>query len=344
MSLQTAVETRFLTSLMALPEKVQRVLAGRPLVLDGQTLATDLQLMLRVQQLARKRAMVEVPDIALGRADMLSNAQIVGGTPPIGAVQDLTVAGLPARHYLPHGPHSATAGRPVLLFFHGGGFMYGDLDSHDAPCRVLAEESGVPVLAIEWGLGPERPFPGGFDDAEAALRWVFEHAGELGVDPTRIGVAGDSAGGAVAAWTAIAAARAGLPLAFQLLVYPCTWPDRDTESLRLFGEDLFLTADYMAMVDRTYLPTAADLTDERVHLLGAELPAGLAPAHVVTAGFDPLRDEGEAYARKLADAGATVELERLAGQIHGFVNIVGVGQSSRAAVDGIADRLRAALG
>lgn len=344
MSLQTAVETRFLTSLLALPEKVQRVLAGRPLVLDGQTLATDLQLMLRVQRLARKRAMVEVPDVALGRADMLANAQVVGGTPPIGAVRDLTVAGLPARHYLPHGPHSATTGRPVLLFFHGGGFMYGDLDSHDAPCRVLAEESGVPVLAVEWGLGPERPFPGGFDDAEAALRWLFEHAEELGVDPTRIGVAGDSAGGAVAAWTAIAAARAGLPLAFQLLVYPCTWPGRDTESLRLFGEDLFLTADYMAMVDRTYLPTAEDLTNERVHLLGAELPAGLAPAHVVTAGFDPLRDEGEAYARRLADAGVVMELRRYVDQIHGFLNIVGAGRTSRAAVLEIAGKVRAALG
>lgn len=343
MSLQTAFEARLVTFLMGLPERALRPLAGRPLVLDGQTLATDLQVMLRLQKVARKRAMVAGTSIAQGRADMLANATLVAGDQPIGAVRELTVAGLPARHYLPHGARSATGAPPVLLFFHGGGFLYGDLDSHDAPCRVLAEESGVPVLSIEYGLGPERPFPGGFDDAEAALRWVVENADEFGVDPARIGVAGDSAGGNIAAWVAIAAARAGIPVAFQLLAYPCADPNRETDSLRLFGDDLFLTAEFLDMVKGVYLPTEAEQRDERVDLLRTPLPSGLAPALVLTAGFDPLRDEGEAYARRLAEAGVQVELHRHVDQIHGFLNIVGVGHSSRAAVLETAAKVRAAL-
>lgn len=343
MSLMTAVEVQLLKSVMSLPERVQRVLAGRPFVRDGQTLAVDLQLMLRLQRLARKRAMVAGVSIEQGRKDMSSGAAIVGGDQPIGAVRDLTVAGLPARHYLPHGARPASSAQPVLLFFHGGGFLYGDLDSHDAPCRVLAEESGVPVLSVAWGLGPERPFPGGFEDAEAALRWVVERADELGIDPNRIGVAGDSAGGKVAAWVAIAAARSGIPLALQLLVYPAAQPEHDSESRRLFGEGLYLTSEFMTVVDDIYLPTPADRADERVALLETVLPPGLAPALVVTAGFDPLRDEGEAYARRLVEAGASVELKRYVDQIHGFLNIVGVGRSSRSAVLEIAAKVRAAL-
>lgn len=339
MNLRTAVESTALKTVMALPERVQRVVAGRPLVLDGQTLATDLHLMLRLQQVAR-RDELGAADIAVGRAAMLANASLVAGDQPIGAIRELTVAGLPARHYLPHGARPASDAQPLLVFFHGGGFLYGDLESHDAPCRVLAEVSGVPVLAVEYGVGPERAFPGGFDDAFAAVQWVVENAEELGADPTRIGVAGDSAGGNIAAWTAIAAARAGVPLAFQLLLYPCTDVDRDTESLRLFGEGLYLTAESIAMFNDVYLPTPEDRADERVNLLDVDLPPGLARAYVVTAGFDPLRDEGEAYARRLADAGVEVELRRFVDQIHGFLNIVGVGRSSRAAVLEIANRLR----
>lgn len=342
MNVRTTVETTALRTLMGLPEKVQRVLAGRPLVLDGQTLAADLQLMLRLQQVAR-RGDLGAADIAAGRESMRANAAVAGGNQPIGAVRELTVAGLPARHYLPHGARPADRAQPVLVFFHGGGFLYGDLDSHDAPCRVLAEESGVPVLAIDYRVGPEGPFPEAFDDAEAAVRWVVDNADELDVDPARVGVAGDSAGGNIAAWAAIAAARGGIPLAFQLLVYPCTDPDRQTESLRLFGEGLYLTAESMAMFNDIYLPTAAERGDERVNLLDVELPAGLAPAHVVTAGFDPLRDEGEAYARRLADAGVEVQVRRYVDQIHGFLNIVGAGRSSRAAVLEIAASVRAGL-
>lgn len=326
---------------MSAPPRLRRLIAGRPVMIDGQTLAPDLQVMLRMQAIARPRD-EEVP-IATMRTNMLREASIVGGTQRIGAVRELEVAGRPARQYLPSSPVSADPG-PLLVYFHGGGWIEGNLDSHDAPCRRLAERSGVPVLALTYRLGPEHPFPAAHDDADEGYRWVVDHAIELGADPERIGVGGDSAGGNLAAAVALGAARDGVPLAWQLLIYPCTDQERDTQSLRLFGEGFYLTTQFMDRANDAYLPRPEDRRDPRASIIHAEIPAGLAPAYVVTAGFDPLRDEGEAYARKLADAGATVELERLAGQIHGFVNIVGVGHSSRAAVDGIADRLRAALG
>jgi len=340
-NLRTVVEGGILRSAMALPEQVQRLLGGGTLAVGGERLAADLRMMLHLQRLAGK-AEFATPDIEAGRAGLRANAGLVGGDQPIGAVRELTVAGCPARHYLPRG-HRPQPG-PLLVFFHGGGFLYGDLDSHDAPCRLLAEQSGVPVLSVAYGLGPEHPFPTAFDDAESAVRWVAEHAEELDVDPARIGVAGDSAGGNIAAWVAIAAARAGLPLAFQLLVYPCTDEDRDTESLRLYGRGFYLTSDSIAYVDRTYLPLPEDRGNERMNLLDVALPDGLAPAHVVTAGFDPLRDEGEAYAARLEAAGVATTVRRYGDQIHGFLNIVGVGRTSRAAVLEIAEVVRDALG
>lgn len=338
-SIRSAVEARTLATLMGLPARAQRLVTGRALVLDGQTLAPDLQVMLTLQRIARKGDLAG-ESIAQGRAAMRTNATLVGGRQPIGSVRDLAVADLPARLYEP----TRRGGNGLLVFFHGGGFLYGDLASHDAPCRLLAEESGVRVLAVEYRVGPEAAFPAAFDDAEATLRWVHENADSLDVDPERIGVAGDSAGGNLAAWTAIAAAREGLPLAFQLLVYPCTDADRSTESLRLFGEGLYLTAESIASFNDTYLPRPQDRADERMNLLDIDLPAGLAPAYVATAGFDPLRDEGEDYARRMADAGVEVELKRYVDQIHGFLNILGVGRTSRAAVREIAGRVRGALG
>lgn len=343
MSIRSAVEARTLSALLALPEHVQRRLGGRPDVRDGEPLAADLQLMLRLQRLARKQGLVSKPPLEKSRRDMLENTRVVGGRQPIGSVRELEVAGLPARHYVPTSPAATSGPGPLLLFFHGGGFLNGDLESHDAPCRVLAEESGVPVLAVEYRCGPEAAFPSAFDDAVAAHRWVVDNADALDADSTRLGVAGDSAGGNIAAWTAIVAARAGTPLAWQLLVYPCTDPRRATTSLELFGEGYYLTRDFMDHVNDIYLPTDAERDDERVQLLRTELPRGLAAAYVVTAGFDPLRDEGETYAGRLADAGVAVELQRFPDQIHGFLNIVGVGSSSRAAVLEIAEHVRKAL-
>lgn len=341
MNLRTTVERSLLSTMLGLPEPVQRRLAGPPVVIDGQRLATDTQLLLRLQKLSGKKGAETMP-VPEGRVALKEHTALPGGDQPIGQVRDLVAAGLPARLYT---PEALTTDRqsPLLVFFHGGGFMYGDLDTHDAPCRFLAERAGVKVLAIDYRLAPEHPFPAAFDDSVAAFEWAAEHAADLGCDPERIAVGGDSAGGNLAAVVAIEAARASLPCVFQLLVYPCTDCTRPGASPRLFGEGFYLTKAFMDLANDCYLGTATDPRDPRVSPLFADLPEGLAPAFVATAGFDPLRDEGEEYAAKLAAAGVPVEVKRYADQIHGFFNVVGVGRTSRAAVGEIAAKLKAAL-
>lgn len=324
---------------MALPGPAQRVLAGRRVVRDGQALDPETQLMLRLERLARDPAAETLP-IPQGRRVIRKHSALVGGTLPIGAVRDLPVGSLAGRLYVPDG---ASAPGPLLVFFHGGAWIYGDLDSHDPVCRFLAEQARVRVLAVDYRLAPEHPFPAAYDDCLAAYRWVVEHADSLGADPNQLAVGGDSAGGTLAATTAIEAAREGLPLAFQLLVYPATDMRGGTESRARFAEGFYLTEQFMDLGRASYLTRPADLTDPRASPLLADLPAGLAPAYVVTAGFDPLRDEGEAYARKLADAGVELELRRFPHLVHGFFNVVGAGRSSRAAVAEMAARLRSAL-
>ncbi len=333
------LDATVLRSAMALPERAKRALAGAPVVVDGQTLSVETQLMLRLQRAVRMPAAETLP-IPEGRELIRAQAVTTGGTQPIGSVRDLAVADLPGRLYT---PTVVTGPTPLLVFFHGGGFMYGDLDSHDASCRFLAEQAGVRVLAVDYRLGPERPFPAAYDDAIAATAWVFDSTSSLGVDRERIAVGGDSAGGNLAAEVAIEAAKRGWPLRFQLLVYPATDCSRDTRSLSLFGEGFFLTKDFMQLANRSYLPADLDLRDPRVSPLHADLPAGLAPAYVATAGFDPLRDEGEAYARKLEEAGVEVELHRFPEHIHGFFNMLDAGRRARAANLEIAARLKAAL-
>jgi acetyl esterase len=335
-SIVERVESLALHGAMALPARVQRVLAGRPVVVDGEALAVDTQLMLRMQRLVREPGAETLP-IPEGRRAVLRHARLAAGDQPIGSVREMTVAGMHARLYAP----SLDRGG-LLVFFHGGGFMYGDLDSHDAPCRFLAERSGVRVLAVDYRLGPEQAFPAAYDDAVAAYRWIVEHAADLGVDRDRLAVGGDSAGGNLAAVVAIEAARSGLPLAFQLLVYPATDAVRDTASATLFADGYYLTRAFMDLANTSYIGDH-DLRDARISPAYADLPTGLAPAYVATAGFDPLRDEGEAYARRLGAAGVPVELRRFADQIHGFFNVVGMGRTARAANAEIAAALRAGL-
>lgn len=341
-AVRARAEKSVFTALLALPERVQRVLAGRPVVLDGQTLATETQLTLRLQRVSGLPAVETLPVVPQGRAALLHQSLLAGGSLPIGSTRDLEAAGLPARLYTPRGLQAGTPSG-LLVFLHGGGFIYGDLDSHDAPCRLLAERAGVRVLAIDYRLAPEAPFPAAHDDCVAAYRWAVEHAAELDADPARFAVGGDSAGGNLAAWVAIEAAREGLPCALQLLIYPSTDAHHATESARMFGAGFFLTREFMDLATTTFIPAGTDLDDPRLSPLVADLPEDLAAAYVCTAGFDPLRDEGEAYARKLAEDGVQVELKRFPDQIHGFLNIVGVGRTSRMAVEEIAAALRRGL-
>ncbi|HEX6248776.1 MAG TPA: alpha/beta hydrolase [Nocardioidaceae bacterium] len=333
-------------ALMAVPRPLMQVLAGRAVVVDGQVLDTETQWMLRLQKLLREPAVEDLPTDR-ARDHIRRQSRLVGGRQPIGLVRDLKVPGaeeeIPARLYVPRSQVASPRPSPLLFFVHGGGMMYGDLDSHDAVCRFLAERADVRVLSIDYRLAPEHPFPAAVDDCWASYQWVSEYAEQLGADPERIAVGGDSAGGYLSAVTAIRAAEAGLPLAYQLLIYPVTNMADKSDSRRIFGEGFFLTTAFMDLAEASYL-REHDRRDPRVSVYFHEtVPEDLAPAYVVTAGFDPLRDEGEAYARLLADNGVEVELQRYPGFIHGFANIVGVGRSNRAAMVEVARRLRRAL-
>ncbi|HET8603822.1 MAG TPA: alpha/beta hydrolase [Marmoricola sp.] len=340
------VEGAVARTVFNLPLGLQRLLAGRPVVLDGQTLSPEIQLMLRLARLTGDEEL-GTESLEESRRRMKEDAQLVGGRPTVGATRDLTVDGaegpLPARLYVPTSRLGAGL-RPTLLFLHGGGMMQGDLDSHDAPCRLVAERSGVQVLAVDYRLAPEHPFPAAVDDCAAAYAWLVKHAPELHADPARLAVGGDSAGGYLSATTAILAAERGLPLAFQLLVYPCTDFVERRRSRELFGAGFFLTREFMDLAEQRYFTDPS----EREHPLASvvrrqDLPEGLAPAHVVTAGFDPLRDEGEAYAHLLAGRGVPVTRVRYQSMIHGFFNMVGAGAEARGYVEAIADRLATAL-
>jgi len=340
-STSEAVQAAVLKSALRLPLRVQRVIAGRPVIRDGQTLDLQTQLLLRLEGIGPGTVLGGQP-IPEGRKLMREQARIAGGSQPIGSVQDLEVDGadgtLPARLYVPRAGSDA-----LLVFFHGGGFIYGDLDSHDAICRFLAERAGVRVLSVEYRLAPEAKFPAAHDDCAAAYRWVVKSLDSLGAVPDRLAVGGDSAGGALAAATAIVAAREGLPLAFQLLVYPVTDETNSTDSRAMFGQGYYLTKTWMDLSRASYLRGAGDPTNPRASVLHDEVPRGLAPAYVCTAGFDPLRDEGEAYARKLADAGVTVELKRFPALIHGFFNVIDAGSTTRAAVEEVVGKVATAL-
>lgn len=342
-SLAGRLETLLFRGAMGLPAAVQRVLAGRAVVLDGQRLDTQTQLALRLKRLAREKGAEELP-VAEGRRQILHHARLAGGRQPVGETRDLKVPGgagpIPARLYV---PRSGVRG-PLLVFVHGGGMVFGDLEAYDPLCRFLAERADVRVLSLGYRLAPEHPFPAAVEDCYAAYRWVCGNAGVLGAERDRIAVGGDSAGGYLSALVALMAAEEGLPLRYQMLVYPVTDMGGGTMSRRLFARGFYLTDEFIALADECYIPAGLDPRDPLLSVLHTPaIPDGLAPALVVTAGFDPLRDEGEGYARLLAENGVAVETKRYVGFIHGFFSIVGVGRSNRAAVAEIAVRLKAAL-
>jgi acetyl esterase len=347
--LRPRLESGLVRLVLGLPPRLQRLILRRPLEADGQTLVPELQLMLRLQRLTHEPAVEDLP-VEGGRAALARQAGLVSGAysgrQPIGAIRELSVDGaegpLPARLYVPSSRLGADR-VPTLLFLHGGGWVYGDLDSHDGAVRHLAEQAGVQVLAVDYRLAPENPFPAGADDALAAYRWLVAHTDEVDADPERLAVGGDSAGANLAAGVALVAARERLPLRFQLLVYPATDFTRRTPSRDAFGEGLYLTDRFVDQCTDWYLPDESMRTDPRASVLLAEVPAGTAPALVVTAAMDPLRDEGEEYAARLLAAGVRVEQVRLPGMMHGFFNIVSAGRVAPAYNREIAQRLREAL-
>jgi acetyl esterase len=325
-----------------LPRPVLRRLAGPPVVIDGATLDVEMQLMLRLQRL--EGPPVEALPIAKARKQVLSSARLVGGNQPIGAVTERAIDGpggpVGLRFYT---PRDVVRNSPALVFIHGGAFMHGNLDSHDSLCRILAEKAQVRVIAVDYRLAPEAPFPAAVDDVWAAWTWVNAHAAGLGLDPTRIAVGGDSAGGNLSAVVAQRAVREGGPApAFQLLIYPVTQFGQPTKSRDTYAEGFYLTRAAIDLADETYLVGDEDLSDPRLSPLMGD-PTGVAPAFVVTAGFDPLRDEGEAYADLLRDAGVPVEYRCEDELIHAFANLGAIGRSAPAAIDRIAAALQRGL-
>ncbi len=332
--------------LSALPAAAQRWLSGQRagVRVDGLELAPEMQLILALRKRLRPPLSTLSPEQA--RRQLRREALVHGGVPiAVGAVRDLSIDGparrLAVRHYAPE----SGQGAPLLVYFHGGGFVVCDLDTHDPVCRFLCHHAGVHVLAVDYRLAPEEPFPAAVDDALCTYRWAAAHAGELGADPTRVAVGGDSAGGNLAAVVSQLARLAGGPQpALQLLLYPTVDRTESWGSLHLFREGFFLTRDDIDWYQEQYTGTVgADLRDPRVSpRLRADL-GGLPPALVVTAGFDPLRDEGEAYARGLQEAGVPVHTRRFDGLVHGFANMVAISPASRAAMIEVAASLRTAL-
>jgi acetyl esterase len=238
----------------------------------------------------------------------------------------------------------AEAALPVLVYYHGGGWVIGDLETHDVLCRQLCNLSGYAVMAVDYRLAPEHRFPAAFEDALAATRWVRAQAGALRVDPARLAVGGDIAGGNLAAAVALAARDAGdLPIAFQLLIYPATDQRRGAASHTANGQGYLLTRDTIAWFHDHYLPDPAQDLDWRASPLLHARHDGLPPAFVLTAGYDPLRDEGLQYAQKLTESGVRATLVNFERQIHGFIPMGRVIDEAGAAVQLCASQLKHAL-
>ena len=265
---------------------------------------------------------------------------------PIGKTENVSVPGpkgaIPVRLYSPVAAGSEAL--PVLIYYHGGGFVIGDLDTHDGLCRLFANEAGCRVVAVHYGLAPERKFPSAVDDAFAALTWVESSAARLGIDANRIAVAGDSAGGALAAVVAQMAKQNGSPkLVMQMLLFPVTQIGGDTSSLREFAVGYFLEKKTLDWFFGHYLTATADTSDPRISPLRAKDVSNLPQAYFMLGGYDPLHDEGLQYAEKLRAAGVPVTVADYGDMVHCFIYLQTILPQAREAVDAAARALRTAF-
>lgn len=266
---------------------------------------------------------------------------------PIGRIENLTMPGpggeIALRNYTPVAAGSDAL--PTLIFFHGGGFVLGDLDSHDGLCRILANESGARVIAVNYRCAPEHKYPAAVEDAIAALNWIEANASKLGVDANSLAVGGESAGGALAAIVAQTAKEKGKPkLSFQLLMFPVTQIGSETVSLREFAEGYLLERAVLEWFYDCYLPPDADKSDPRISPLNAKDLAGLPPAYVMLGGYDPLHDEGMEYAEKLRAAGVAVTVADYPDMVHVFIYFDSILPQAREAMIAAANALKAAFG
>ena len=333
------------TRAMPLFSEAAKRFLTRAVTIDGNTLDPTLQLSLTSLKLSGEEGLTARDDVEYSRQRIRRLAAEIDRNPvPVGAVTELSIPG-------PAGPITGRLYRPdnvevdaLFMYIHGGGWVVGDLETHDNVCRLICRDAGIHVLSVDYRLAPEHPAPAAFDDVYAAYRWAVEHGAELGTRPGVVAVGGDSAGGNLATILSRVARDDGAPPALQLLIYPATDLRGGTRSRALFARGYFLTAHDMEWCSGLYLGNSElDVTDPRVSPLLATDLAGLPRAIVVTAGFDPLRDEGEAYAHVMREAGVTVDLRRMPSLIHAFANYAPLGGGSATAMAEITSALRAHL-
>jgi acetyl esterase len=336
-----------LRGLPRIPDGVKRVLlGGRSVTIDGNTLDTTLQLMLLGQKAVGIDGLAAEDDVIASRARLEILAASFKQHIPVARVTNLSVPGpvgpIPARHYSPEGAGGAA---PMLVFYHGGGQVIGSLDTHDDLCRKICRDGGLQVLSVDYRLAPEHRAPAGADDAFAAFLWAHDHATDLGADPRRVAVGGDSAGGNLAALVAQRARNEGPGVpALQLLIYPVTNYRDETRSQTLFAAGYFLTKHDLGWFREKYLDgSQLDASDPRVSPLLADDLTGLPPALVLTGGFDPLRDEGRQYVEAMRAAGVPVDHRQFGSLVHGFVNFFPLGGDSATATAEMISALRAHL-
>ncbi|WP_067723488.1 alpha/beta hydrolase [Nocardia yamanashiensis] len=325
-------------ALFSLPRWMLTVLAGREPAEGGP--AAEIRVYLRLSRLLGLR--FDHDTVADSRRDFALGARLMRGTPTRGVhTRELMVAGtLPASLYRSAG--STTSKAPLLVYFHGGGHVLGGRECVDVICRYLAHAARVGVLSVDYRLAPEHCFPAAVDDAVTALWWARENSRSLGSDPERIAVGGDSSGANLAAVAARHMRDRGWVPAMQLLLYPLLDFASTRPSHQLFAEGYLLTQAYLDDFAKHYLPAGNYAHPDASPLTAPDL-AGLPPAYIVINGFDPLRDDGAAYARALEDAGVPVRLRLHPDLIHGFANGVGFGGRFRAATEEIAHALRVGL-
>lgn len=266
--------------------------------------------------------------------------------PDVSLIEDVSIPGpggdIPARYYRPSDADPDEK-LPVVMYYHGGGWMVGDIQTHDVICRMAANRGGFAVVNVDYRLAPEHKFPAAVDDTWASVEWALAGADGRAIDPSRVAVGGDSAGGNLSAVAAIMARDAGINLAFQALIYPATRMALLTESHKKFGKGYLLTAEYQEWVHECYLRNDADRDDWRASPELAEDLTGVAPAYVMTCGYDPLVDEGKAYADRLSAAGVPCTYRCFKGQVHGFITMGGVIDEANEALFEVSDAVAAAF-
>lgn len=325
-NLLEATEKNILRLLMSLPlPMIFKSLGVKSVKLDGNTLHPEIQLYLLIRKLTNRPAMGDQPPVQ-SRLSYVKDSKVHGAEIPHIQSRDFAITPDVDGRLYSVSPDSA----PVIVYYHGGGFVIGDNEMFDHVCKYICAETGFKVFAVNYRKAPEFRFPIGIEDAVAGYRWALEHSHELNIDTDKIYVAGDSAGGCLATVVTQVLASKGekLPLK-QLLFYPtCDWV-ADYKSTELFSSGFFLTKhDFEYFAHHLHGGVPNDVSDFRISPLRGKL-SGLPPAIIVTAGFDPLRDQGDAYAAKMKESGVDVTHLRAEGMIHGFINLVGFSQYSR---------------